>query len=110
MSFTEQDLLADLGSKFKAVGAPAVTTEEDDKGVTLKLVNVFDAADDEGLTPVAVCRNISYYVYNAGQEDEEAFYHPQSLSTPIRTQAIENQAAETTRAEDANTKIVALKG
>jgi len=113
MAWRETDLLADLAARFKAVGTPSVTAAEDDKGVTVKIVNVFDVAEaDDKIAPSAICKNVTYYVYNAGQGDEAAYYHIQSLGGSVLIQAIERKAEEiaaTTAADAALSELPALK-
>jgi hypothetical protein len=105
---TEAQLLADITTQFKSVGTPAVTTPEDDKGVTLKIVNVFDTAENVKLAPSAICRNISYYVYHAEQPDEAAYYHIQSLTDSMLSRAVEQRVSEVTTITTRDSKLIEL--
>ena len=72
---TETQLLAELSKKFERISSElSVVNGEDDKGITTKSVNVF-ATDISGEFPVAICKNILYYVMDAGKETESAFFH-----------------------------------
>jgi hypothetical protein len=104
----ETDLLADLAVRFKAVGSPTITTAEDDKGVTVKIVNVFDVAEDDKITPSAICKNISYYVFHAKRLDEAAYYHIQSLGGSIFVQAVERKVEEVAAIAATDAALIAL--
>jgi len=73
MPWKEADLIADLQSKYKAVGTPNVLEHSDEKNITWLSVNVFDVAEYKNI-PIAHRKNIEYYVFHRGEPNEEAYY------------------------------------
>jgi len=76
MAWKESDLISDLTSRFFAIDpAPVILEAEDAKGITWLSINVMEVGKSEkDKTPTSLRKNISYYVFNRGELDEEAWY------------------------------------
>jgi len=111
MSWTEQDLLNDLTSRYKRVGTgkTKIVVPEDDKGITWKSVVVFDASEQGTTVPAGSMVEVLYYIVDIGKETESAYYETDfvlknSISTIVQTDYV----AKVQVSADLNTKATSL--
>lgn len=75
MAWKEADLLNDLQNRFISISEPICTETSrlnNSDSISWMMVNVLEVKNTD--PPVAIRRNITYYVKNRGLENEEAWY------------------------------------
>jgi hypothetical protein len=71
----ESELLADLASRVEVISDAPEIIESEQFGITRMLVSYFETGKSEKLQlPVAIKKNIGYYVKDRGELTEEAWY------------------------------------
>jgi hypothetical protein len=74
-TWTKADLLADIAATYIGVGTSVNPNNEGQvNGVTKYMINVNEVGVDANDKPIGNRKNLVYYVYNEGQETEQAWY------------------------------------